>query len=266
MATPLGWVLTTVLAAPVATSTPAAGSAGLMHHEHAADEPQRTAASDDPDEARLATAPDLATVLGLVVARNPELAELRRRASAANARTSAAGRLPDLELEYAVEGVPLREPWALDMAEQHMLGLRQMFPAPGTLDARTKGASEEWRMALEGVRVKEAELVFEARRAYADYYRTDREYRAHMEHAELSESIIELARSSYRAGRGAVSDVLRVTLELSRLHRSLLDLDRERATARALLNTLMRRAPTAPLGPAVALADIPALPSLDALE
>jgi cobalt-zinc-cadmium efflux system outer membrane protein len=266
MPAPLGWVLATALALPVSTSTPTPEHPSGLLHEHAPEEPAPPVTSDDPDEARLARAPDLATVLGLVVARNPELSELGRRAAAARARTSAAGRLPDLELAYAVEGVPLSEPWALDMAEQHMLGLRQMIPAPGTRSAREKSASEEWQMTLETVRAKQTELVYEARRAYADYYRTDREYRAHMEHAELSKSVIELARSSYRAGRSAVSDVLRVTLELSRLHRSLLELDRERASARGFLNTLMRRPPDAPLGPAVALDTAVDVPSLAALE
>ena len=72
---------------------------------------------------------------------------------------------------------------------------------------------------------------------------------------------MELARASYRAGQRAQQDVLRLSLELSRLHRDLAHIEQERISARALLNTLMNRPLDAPLGPPAEL-DPPALPRL----
>jgi outer membrane protein TolC len=97
--------------------------------------------------------------------------------------------------------------------------------------------------------MRRRDLRAEARRAFADYFRADRELQLHREHVELTAKLIELGRASYRAGRSAQQDVLRLTLELSRLHRDLAHIEQERLSARALLNTLMNRPLDAALGP-----------------
>ena len=47
---------------------------------------------------------------------------------------------PILELKYEQWGVPLARPYALDEANTLMLGVRQTFPAWGSLDARGRAA------------------------------------------------------------------------------------------------------------------------------
>src|SRR5678816_3105779 len=66
-----------------------------------------------------------------------------RRARAAGARSEAASRLPDLEAKYEQWGVPLSRPFALDRADTLMFGLRQTFPAWGSLEARGRAAQED---------------------------------------------------------------------------------------------------------------------------
>jgi cytochrome c-type biogenesis protein CcmH/NrfF len=52
------------------------------------------------DEAELARSARVETILRVALDRNQDLAESQARASAAEARTQAAARLPDLELKY----------------------------------------------------------------------------------------------------------------------------------------------------------------------
>ncbi len=195
------------------------------------------------------TRPEL--VLKLALERNPDLREERARVAAAQARSRQASRLPDPRLKYEQWGVPLSRPFALGRADTIMLGLSQTFPAPGTLDAQSRVASEEVETAGASERVRRRELRAQVRRAFADYYRANRQIQLHREHVELTARLVDLARASYRSGNRGQQDVLRLSLELSRLHSDLAHLQQEERSAKALLNALMNRPVTAPLGPPI---------------
>jgi outer membrane protein TolC len=131
-----------------------------------------------------------------------------------------------------------------------MIGLRQSFPAWGSLDARARAANADAVAAGDAVRGREQELAAQARRAFATYYRTDHEARMHLEHAGLTSRLLEISRAQYALGRGTQQDGLRLQAELSRLHAEVTSVEQQRTSARALLNALMDRPADAPLGPA----------------
>jgi outer membrane protein TolC len=224
--------------------------------------PARAATGDDAELARSAR---VETILRIALERNPDLAENRARARASEARSQAASRLPDLEAKYEQWGVPLSRPYALDQAQMLMFGVRQTFPAWGSLDARGRAAAEEAAGALDAVRARRQDVAAQVRRAYAAYYRADQELRLHLEHVGLASRVLELARLNQRTGHGSLQDVLRLELELTRVHTDVARIERDQRSSRALLNALMDRATDAPLGPPEALSVTPA-PDLSALE
>ena len=209
------------------------------------------------DEAELARTARLETILRVALERNRDVAENEARARAAEARGQAASRLPDLEAKYEQWGVPLARPYALNEANTLMFGVRQTFPAWGTLDARGRAAAEDTGSAAARLRARRQEVAAQVRRAYAIYYRSDQELRLHLEHAGLTSRIVELAKLNQRTGHGTVQDVLRLELELTRVHTDVARIEREQRSSRALLNALMNRAPDAPLGPPEDLAVAP---------
>ena len=197
----------------------------------------------------LAREATLEAILKVALAQNPDLAEDRARVASARALTDQAGRLPDLQMKYEQWGVPLASPLALRQANAVMLGLSQTLPAPGARSARERVAAEEVVRTGAAEQVRRRELRAQVRRAFAEYYRADREAALHRQHVELTAQLVELSRASYRAGKRSQQDVLRMNLELSRLHRDLAHIEQERISARALLNALMNRDTDAPLGP-----------------
>src|SRR5512138_2146217 len=128
--------------------------------------PARAAAGDDAELARTAR---LETILRVALERNPDVAENQSRARAAEARSQAAARLPDLEAKYEQWGVPLSKPYALDEAQMLMVGVRQTFPAWGSLDARGRAAAEEAGAAQDATRARRQEIAAKVRRTYAAY-------------------------------------------------------------------------------------------------
>ncbi|HUR29345.1 MAG TPA: TolC family protein, partial [Planctomycetota bacterium] len=189
----------------------------------------------------------------IVLERNPDLGEEQSRIRASLERVSASGRLPDLELKYEQWGVPLVRPYDLGSADTVMIGLRQTIPAPGTRGAASRVAFEDAAIGRATLHTRELDLLLQVRRAYFEYVLAEREYALHLEHAELTKRLSELARAGYGAGRGNQQDVLRITVELSRLHNDLVAIGQRKRSSVALLNTLMGREPDAPLGPPAAL-------------
>jgi len=219
------------------------------------------------DDTELARSVRVETVLRIALARNPALAEQRARARAAVARGRAASRLPDLEAKYEQWGVPLARPAALDQANTLMVGVRQSLPPWGALAARERAAAEEAASADGMTQVRRQEIAVQVRRAFAAYYGADQELRLHLEHVGLMSRVLELGRLNQRTGHGTLTDVLRLELELTRLHTEVARLEQQQRSARALLNTLMDRAPDAALGPPEELAVVaPARLDLATLE
>jgi outer membrane protein TolC len=212
---------------------------------------------DATTDAELARTSRLETILRLALGRNRELAESRARSDAAEARGRAAFRLPDTELKYEQWGVPLARPLSLGQADTLMVGLRQTFPAWGTLDARGRAAGEEAGTSRDAERVRQQDLAAQVHRTFAAYYRADQELRLHLEHVGLTSRLLELAKVNQRTGHGDLQDVLRLEIELTRLHTDVARIERESRSSRALLNALIDRDPDAPLGPPEALSVTP---------
>jgi outer membrane protein, heavy metal efflux system len=201
------------------------------------------------DDAELARSARIETILRVALEQNPDLAENQARVRAAQARSQAASRLPDLEAKYEQWGVPLQRPYALGEAQTLMIGVRQTFPAWGSLDARGRAAAAEAGGAQDASRARRQEIEAQVRRTYAAYYRADQELRLHLEHVGLTSRILELAKLNQRTGHGSLQDVLRLELEVTRVHTDVARIERDQRSSRALLNALMNRPGDAPLGP-----------------
>jgi outer membrane protein TolC len=219
----------------------------ISHAPRAFGEGDRSLAPSD--ESELGRTARLETILRVALERNRDVAENDARARAAEARGQAASRLPDLQLKYEQWGVPLARPYALNEANTLMLGVRQTFPAWGSLDAAGRAAAEDAGGAADASRARRQDVAAQVQRAYAAYYRADQELRLHLEHAGLTSRIVELAKLNQRTGHGSLQDVLRLELELTRVHTDVARIEREQRSSRALLNALMDRSPDAPLGP-----------------
>jgi outer membrane protein TolC len=223
--------------------------------------PAAGAAPSEESALAAEASPDL--IVRLALARNPDLKEEQARIAAARARTRQAARLPDPRLKYEQWGVPLRRPWGLDRADTVMIGLSQSFPAPGALGAQERMAAEDAESVAAGRETRRRDLRAQVRRAFADYYRSNRQARLHREHVDLTARLVDLARASYRAGQRGQQDVLRLSLELSRQHNDLIRIEQEERSAKALLNALMNRSLDAPLGPPAELTPAKEVPAPD---
>jgi len=199
-------------------------------------------------EADLSKQVDLDAATRIALARNPDIQEAVDRAGAAGARARAAGRLPDLAVQTQLWQQPLSTPLDFSKANMVMAGLRQTFPAPGSLSARERAGQADAAAARALADGRRADILQQVRRAYSQYWLSEQEQLIHLEHMELTDRIVQDARAYFRHGRMQKADYLRTTVELARVHAILSDAAQQRRASGALLNTLMGRDPDAPLG------------------
>ena len=252
-------------------SVPACASPPRSQYEEASQDaaPAHRHADDPPpadDEASLSREARIEVVVRLARARNLDVAETRERVRAAVERARSLSHLPDPQVSYQLWQQPIARPLSFGDANMHMFSLRQTFPAAGSIDARARAALEDAKVVGQTRQAREQDVAAQARRAFSAYYAADREKVILLANVALASELVNLARSNYAAGKGTQQDVLRLLVELSKIHSEIAAADQRLVSARAELNALMARTPDAPLGPPVEL-DVSTLePGLAVLE
>ncbi len=199
-----------------------------------------------------------------VLARNPELAATRKQWEAATSRIAQVRSLDDPILSLQMWNVP--QPFNVARTENHIFGLSQNLPFPGKLGLKGEVASRSADMTEQVVRAKERELVARLKQAYYDLFLTQKAVQIHHEQVELLRQFVEITNSKFRAGKGSQADVLKAQVELSLLFQHLPVLEQRRETTEAMLNTLLDRDTSAPLGIAQEPSQLPIEKPLDDLH
>lgn len=181
-----------------------------------------------------------------VLARNPELAAARKQWEASSHRIVQARSLDDPTLSVHLWNFP--QTFNATRADNSIFGLSQNLPFPGKLALKSEIASRSADMAEQAIRAKERELVARLKQAYYDLFLTQKTIQIHHEQVELLRQFFEIANTKFRAGQGSQADVLKAQVEVSVLQQQLPVLEQRQKTAAAMLNTLLDRDSSSPLG------------------
>ncbi len=189
----------------------------------------------------------LSDVLDLARQQNPEIraARLRWEAARARVRQEASPDKPRLDMErmYAP-----RDQGVWSGAEEKNLAVSQELPFPTTLYLRGRRARQEAGQAEAMYRAKELDVLARVRTAYARLYLSRHAIHIFEENVELMRRFARVAEAKYAAGKAPQADALKAQVELSKMLNELVTLRQEQETNQAFLNTLLNRAPEAPLG------------------
>ena len=196
---------------------------------------------------------------------NTEIRAAVRRLSLAQLKIATARSLDDPMLMVRDWDTPLRKPWDLNQA-QVMVSLQQTFPGKEKRDLRGKVAGDEVDVATDELESLRQQVSASVREVGAALLRNADEMRLHNEQAALLNEAVSAALAEYTTGKVAQADVLRAQMALTRLSEHLIELEEERDTARAQLNSLMGRSPEAAAEIAGSYRSPGTLPSIEELE
>ncbi|MDX1697980.1 MAG: TolC family protein [Thiohalobacterales bacterium] len=207
----------------------------------------------------------LAEVERQALADDPAIGAVQARARALEDMAVADGQLPDPQLRTGIYNLPLdnfdleREP-----TTQFRLGIMQAFPRGDTLHYRQEQG--EWMARAEQARAETARrtLLRDVRNGFLElYYQLQAELLIGKTR-RLFAQLEDITRAHYATGRVNQQDVLRASLELSRLDDRTTRIRNEADRARALLSKWI--GDSASLELADGFPDMPALPAKTTLE
>jgi cobalt-zinc-cadmium efflux system outer membrane protein len=197
------------------------------------------------DEPALALAPlDRAALIRAVLSRNPsvESAQQAWRAALARYRQAGAYEDPMVSVSFAPLSVP-----SSNARLGYEVGLSQRIALGGKLDAQASLAAAEAEAANSDYKDSRLRLALTASQLYDEYFLAERSLEIQARHVELVQALQQSAVAAYESGRAAALDSLQAEAELARLEYQKLVLETQRQVVVAQLNTLLHRAPDAPL-------------------
>ena len=216
-------------------------------------------------DAAVATPMTLAQAEAQALDSNPEIRLAARQLEIAQARAGSAGALDDPAFMYRGWGVPLRQPWDLNQA-QNMFMITENLPGPGKRNLQSLQAKDEVEAAKAALENKRLEVTAKIRKAYNDLLLNRDELRIHDQQVAIARQGVEAARIKYSVGNVPQQDVLKAQIALTRLADHLIMLRQDGGLAQASLNTLMGRDPAVPLAVTGEYEAATELPSLAELE
>ncbi len=250
------WLIPIFFASPAHAQTPVAND-GMANFE--------ALFAATPSTQNSGTALNLDEAERIALAVNPRIEVAVRRVAVAEAHVPAAGALDDPSAMYRGWGVPLKQPWNYNDA-QNMFSISQTLPGRGKRALRTSVAESDvdvakanWTRCASTVRVR-------VHKAFDDLLLADDEMQIHDEHVRIARQAIEAARIKYAVGKVSQQDILKAQVTLTALAEHMIRFDRDADLARARLNTLLGRDPSAPLSVHGEYAVLAALPSAQTLE
>jgi cobalt-zinc-cadmium efflux system outer membrane protein len=201
----------------------------------------------------------------IALARSPEIAVATRRVAVAQAHVPIAGALDDPTAMYRGWGVPLRQPWNLNDA-QNMFSISQTFSSGMKRSLRTSVADSDVDVAKAQLDEMRLEVRVRVHKAFDDLLLAQNEMQIHHEHVGIARQAIEAARIQYTVGKVPQQDMLKAQVALTLLAENMIRFDHDSALAQARLNTLVGRDPDTPVHVSGKFSVLDALPEARILD
>ncbi|MEN8108976.1 MAG: TolC family protein [Pseudomonadota bacterium] len=200
----------------------------------------------------------------IALADDPAIGALQARSQALQDAAVAEGQLPDPKLRTGVYNLPLdtfefdKEP-----TTQWRLGIVQSFPRGKSLQYKKR--ETEWMATAEQAKAEAGarKIIRDVRKGFLELYYQVRAEQIVTETRELFAQLVDITQAHYATGRVSQQDVLRASLELSRLDDRTTRIRNEADKGRAELTKWIGDAAALPIDGH--FPELPALPAKDAI-
>lgn len=194
-------------------------------------------------------AEDLGALVQELVKNSPEIRAARYRYDAASKRPSQVGALPDPRIQVVNEGVghPFSGLNKGGFAYQ-AFGFSQEVPFPGKLALASEEAKHEADSEMQSYQSLVLRTTSKLKIAYFDWFYFSKALELVHKNRDLLERFEAIARARYSVGKSIQQDVLKAQVELAALVQQSELLEQRRASAEALIESLLNRPPGSSMG------------------
>lgn len=196
----------------------------------------------------------LQQLIGVALARNPDIKSAMERYQAQRARAPQARSLPDPMVSVGWMGniTPFSVQQG-DPSSYRGVTASQDLPYPGKLALRGKIADRQAEAGWWEYEQRRRQIIAQVKAAYYAYFYDTKAIEITKKDKDLLQKLESIAEARYRVGKGIQQDVLRAQVEVARIDQKLIVFHQEKSTAQARLNTLLYRDPESPLPPPAAV-------------
>ncbi len=178
-------------------------------------------------------------------ARNPAIEAEVLKMRAAEERIPQAGALDDPSLTFKVEEFPDARG---GQAKYYSFDLMQMITFPTKLGTRRDIAAIQAEHAYHEYLEKVLVVIAQLKSAYAMLWGARNNLDLNLRNQKLLEQIVEAAQTLYSVGKVPQQDVLKASIELSKVKNEEASLRQEMIAAEAMLRALLNREESSPIG------------------
>ena len=206
-----------------------------------------SAAVDDRRSADEVSPLTLQVALDEALTRNPRLIVLRRQYEAMQHRPEQALALPPPSFEGQIWQWPINTLNARN-TNMYMFTVGQSLPGFGKRELRALVAEKDAELSLAAIAVEARDIIDQVKHVYAELFLARRDMEIHHANLNLLRQVVDVTEAKYVSGGSSQHDSLKAVVELSRLYEHFVLLGEQERLAQAHLNTLLDRAPDAPVG------------------
>lgn len=206
----------------------------------------------------------LSDAIRIATSQNPDLARMDAEIRAAGERARQADALPDPELVVGAMNVPTDLSFTREDMTMKTVGISQALP-PAGMRKSSRLAAEAGARAVEKEHMHHVyEVAARTARAFFDLAALDRKLAIARETDGLLADDTRVAEDRYRVGRGVQADVLRASLEKTRLSKEIVRMEGDRRAAAAEFNSLLAQPAETVVAPIEAIDPEESVPDRDA--
>ncbi len=198
-----------------------------------------------PEKGRAEDKLFLSSLIEEALEANPNIAAANAAWEAHLARIAQVNVLDDPEIGFDTWNIPN----TLDLSQTRnwIFFARQRFPAAGTLKLRAELAETVATRAEAQISMTVRSIIAAVKIAYDSLYLAHKAIEVNAEHLDILKRFEEIAEIKYQTAAVSEQDVLKARVALARLENEQVTLEQRQHTARAALNTLLKRSPRSPL-------------------
>jgi outer membrane protein TolC len=183
------------------------------------------------------------------ISKNPEILAAKSRWEVTRERPLQAGSLDDPIIGLGITNLPTNNfSFRTEDMTQKEVSITQRFPYPGKRSLRTEAAEKEAETALWDYEEIKVKIARELKAAYHELAFVNKAIEVTEKNREILKLLNQIAETKYSLGEGIQADLLKSQVDLSKMIDELISLNQTKRSLKSRLNTLLHRAPFAPLG------------------
>ena len=188
----------------------------------------------------------LASLIEEAQKHNQALAALRLHQEGAKEEITQASFLDDPHLTLTQWGIPRN--FDIGRSEETWLGIEQAFPYPSKRFLKRGIATMDWEISKQEYQAKQVAITAEIKSAYYNLFLNHKTIDLHQEHQILVNEFIKIAEKKYAIGQSTQQDLLKLELELAKLHNRRMVLEQDLISNKTTINALLNRPDSTPIG------------------